>query len=1064
MISSSDSTTNIDSTNSNADNDNTISTITTNIKKIQLVSGEERNEIQKQMDSLYEDIEVVSNSPNSTNSSSSSSIPIIGSNTSGELNSIATSSREQHSTRTRSPIGYDNYFEGHHHHTSSSSPPTIGSYSFNNGYNRVPSESHLGSSSNDHHVNGENLLKTRYNSEPNLKLDKEALDHLRFIQSMNFSQNFASIVNDPLEESSWIDAIGDYYWYGEKEKVIPSAKLPYIDLNDKEISSYLNKIEGLYKNFEKNKAKPTIPAQYYESELESANAMDIIINRELIPPIFFEEGFNLGDIATFQQIFSEEAMSASLLFQEKLSHYLDRTEVLLIHQVTFRSAKIFDAFVQYNQLDDDVKEALPLIKSLRSKIKEIDDIAAKSPLEITALVRKKNNMKKTLEVLKVVYAIQQSHLMIDELIGSNDFLSALDIINETRELVRTEFANVKCLRNIPERMQEKIVEIQSKAQNLFITKLIENYLFIFEPPASYNDAEYLSTFESDLRPIMKAMLIICDTQFIVQRYRDKLMPFINERITSTIDKTLDGMKITFSNASVSIAIDQNASRYLNSKTIQVLKSIPMDQFITVLSAIIDKSITFLKRSVEIVTIFHTLFENVEAMQKVKASNMLKEFDKINTSLNEQIHSRLSIIVSLRGDIVKSSTKSELLKFMEMCFNFIETAEKFVGKKVNLLRGSLQAVGQTFLDEFSKQHVETLKSILEKETWVWVENIQPKYQDIVNSIQNQDKTTEKVVATTNSASNNDSNASTETSAMKYITVKGELFPVCSSLLHLVKMTRNFLELLSVEHQKFVSSYDLSARICNLYGVFNVEVKNLILKAGAINPKSGLKTITAKHLALTSEVMGAVTLLLLEVKKYIENIEPSLKGKLLKFEDIATDLKEHRLALYQKVVDIMKDVLENHGKDFVKFDWDNGPRKDSPLNAIIKAMLSIHKVLTSYLQTHQNDLRKVFSRIATMCINRMKIGIQSLQNKVSRKAIKNIREDVSTVTKQLQKWSDVIYDDINLNEIENCFNECFVPASAVPNTSTPPQTQQTPVTTTSSNATTNSGSESATSSNK
>lgn len=120
------------------------------------------------------------------------------------------------------------------------------------------------------------------------------------------------------QESSWIDAIGDYYWYGEKEKVIPSAKLPYIDLNDKEISSYLNKIEDLYKNFEKNKAKPIIPAQYYESELESANAMDIAINRELIPPIFFEEGFNLGDIATFQQIFSEEAMSASLLFQEKV--------------------------------------------------------------------------------------------------------------------------------------------------------------------------------------------------------------------------------------------------------------------------------------------------------------------------------------------------------------------------------------------------------------------------------------------------------------------------------------------------------------------------------------------------------------------------------------------------------------------------------------------------------------------------------------------------------------------------------------------------------------------------
>lgn len=220
MISSSDSTfTTIDSKNNNADpTDNTksISTTTTsatnNIKKIQLVSGEERNEIQKQMDSLYEDIEVVSNSPNSTTStgSSSNNNNNIHNNyllaSSGELDSVITNREKNNIRRTHSPIGYDNYFEGHHTSSSFSSPPTIGSYSFNNGYNRVPSDSNLGLSASGEKsdplhsfVNGDNLLKTRYNSEPNLKLEKEALDHLRFIQSINFSQNFASIVNDPLE-------------------------------------------------------------------------------------------------------------------------------------------------------------------------------------------------------------------------------------------------------------------------------------------------------------------------------------------------------------------------------------------------------------------------------------------------------------------------------------------------------------------------------------------------------------------------------------------------------------------------------------------------------------------------------------------------------------------------------------------------------------------------------------------------------------------------------------------------------------------------------------------------
>jgi len=116
-----------------------------------------------------------------------------------------------------------------------------------------------------------------------------------------------------------LDSIGDYYWYGDKEKVIEPARLPNIDLTDREISSYLNKIEIPFATLEAQKKQASIPKNNYESEFESFNAMDVAINRELIPSIFFEDGFSLGDVSTFQKIFSEEAMTASLLLQEKVS-------------------------------------------------------------------------------------------------------------------------------------------------------------------------------------------------------------------------------------------------------------------------------------------------------------------------------------------------------------------------------------------------------------------------------------------------------------------------------------------------------------------------------------------------------------------------------------------------------------------------------------------------------------------------------------------------------------------------------------------------------------------------
>ena len=482
----------------------------------------------------------------------------------------------------------------------------------------------------------------------------------------------------------------------------------------------------------------------------------------------------------------------------QLSHYLDRTEVLLVQQVTFRSTKVFDAFVQYNELEDELKEAIPMISTLRKDIQQLNSILAKKPLQVSGLTRKKNNMKRTLNILKVVYAVQQSQTMVDELIESGDFITAMELIYSTKDVATNDLASLKCFRNLPEQLDQKIIEVQSKTQNLFISKLVETYLHL-------GDAE-LPSIESQIGPITTPILTFCDTTYLVQKYKDKIVPFVNERLATSIEKLLEGFKIT--TRSPITGVDQNASKYLSTTTIQHIKSIQMDQFITLLSGAFTKGLSIISNGRDILTALFKLFENLKSKEKVKASYILREFEKINTTLTELVHSRLSLIVSLRGDIVKSSTKTELLQFMDMSFNFIEKSEMILGKKINHLRGSLQAIGQTFLDEFNKQHLEKMRTILEKENWLWIENIQAKYQEIVDNITDIVNKHENMVTKERSADNEPT---------KYFEIRGELFPVCASFLHLVKMTRNYLDMLAPDHQKFVNSFDLSARINNLLSV-------------------------------------------------------------------------------------------------------------------------------------------------------------------------------------------------------------------------------------------------------
>ncbi|CAG8621600.1 13009_t:CDS:10, partial [Racocetra persica] len=166
---------------------------------------------------------------------------------------------------------------------------------------------------------------------------------------------------------------------------------------------------------------------------------------ETVPSIFFDPDFNLENPRTFDLVCENTdiidgnpknpTISTNAILQEKLSHYLDTVEVHLIKEISLRSSSFFEALSNLQALHSETLECISQINSLRQKLTHIDDSQAKQGLEIVRLKRRRANMGKLYEGLRMVAEISSTQSVIQALLGQGDYFSALDLIEEANSIL-----------------------------------------------------------------------------------------------------------------------------------------------------------------------------------------------------------------------------------------------------------------------------------------------------------------------------------------------------------------------------------------------------------------------------------------------------------------------------------------------------------------------------------------------------------------------------------------------------------------------------------------------------
>ena len=207
------------------------------------------------------------------------------------------------------------------------------------------------------------------------------------------------------------------------------------------------------------------------------------------------------------------------------------------------------------------------------------------------------------------------------------------------------------------------------------------------------------------------------------------------------------------------------------------------------------------------------------------------------------------------------------------------------------------------------------------------------------------------------------ASASTGVAPLLRVRGRSYHVVGTGVLLIKMLGDYSGL--GEAIPDVAGHVIAATV-QLLRDFNVRTTRLVLNAGALKSSAQLKRITAKHLAVTLQTLGAVLALLPSIRGALVMRLPPGEGALLEeLSRVTADFMQHEQRLLGQFVSIAKDLLSKVCSDLASQPWaETSPMTipTPPTRELIKGVAALHKILAGVLPPDQ--LADVFAGIDAM----------------------------------------------------------------------------------------------------
>jgi vacuolar protein sorting-associated protein 54 len=243
-------------------------------------------------------------------------------------------------------------------------------------------------------------------------------------------------------------------------------------------------------------------------------------------------------------------------------------------------------------------------------------------------------------------------------------------------------------------------------------------------------------------------------------------------------------------------------------------------------------------------------------------------------------------------------------------------------------------------DFAEEHIERLKRIIQSGT----SDIEEWTK--LGSIFEESPETPKATQNGTMASEVPKDATPSKDKVRSAVVDDEKYILPESAMVVAGGIESFLKLL-------VGMESMGTEICSAMldyiKLFNSRSSQLILGAGATR-SAGLKNITTKHLALSSQGLSFVVAIIPYVREFARRHLPKSSALLTEFDKVKRLLQEHQSGIHDKLVEIMTGRATAHVNSMKKIEWDN-PKATAEVNkymeTLMKETATLHKVLTRHL---------------------------------------------------------------------------------------------------------------------
>ncbi|XP_030377069.1 vacuolar protein sorting-associated protein 54 [Scaptodrosophila lebanonensis] len=792
------------------------------------------------------------------------------------------------------------------------------------------------------------------------------------------AQNLPAVLNDPSrgkQSNLFTKKWGEHFV--ERAPVPPTVHLP--DITHADFATYLSSIGKRYRWHERRQQ------QQEQRSLVTATAETTTpTHLSAVPEIFLKAQLQLHHAPTFAQVFpgymqhssSKEAngttsttaqrQQTGRLLQEQLSHYLDIVEVMIARQVSQKSAAFFHAMTTQHAIMAEMQQAAEQVRQLRMALSQLHGNAVVDSFRVLRYAERRQHYSETLDKLRLMATVHKTQPMLQLLLGTQDYVAALDLIGTTQEILAAELIGVHCFKHLPMQLHE-----MEKLIDKMLSTEFERYAAtdLNRPLASDGremETDSVCAEEDKLVAIVMGLLRKQNFSF-VHAYQQEAMATMRAIIKqlliellerSDMDLSLTGAGEQAQNLTLDewIALLQAASKTLRAVLERIKAVVYIMQQTTDAAAGMGISRTVNADNAEHAV---NLIDSEAFLSQAHHTQVRAQLQQLLQAVCHYCHERCANIVTPQSLEQSIANMDQLQQLTEIVQQFSKFTETICGVASVPLQLALKVQVSRYAQRFHAERKQKLGLLLDQERWRQVD-VPQELQRMVERMQSGDYTEPKEDALLSNG-----HGLNGTNPVLLLESK-QTYTLVSAALLLIQML--YMYGCQVQKLPLLASYH-GRNVVDLLRTFNSRSCQLIIGAGAMRV-AGLKTITSTNLALVSRALQLVLWLLPKLREHFQALDASsvsgydaiekdfhghIKEIELKIHGIVSERVSQQLLAWEARPPIPSQTFRNISRHLVK------------LHEAIAGVLPEPQIHAIYAVVHRNFKDKLREQLLKHNIN-------------------------------------------------------------------------------------------------